>query len=145
MHALQAGQLAILWRTDTMKRVAAGSGDPHLPDYVWQCQLDHNGKTRKFLDTAWGEDYAIGKYYNNELQTIRDLRNENIELRNRKKKMTTKQQAVFMTEHETFFRYPPITVVLHRMHTGAAFKPLLRRWLNACASMTYECLRQHPP
>lgn len=82
-----------------MERVSpsCSPSDPHAPDYVWQ---RHDAQGGELLEAAWGKPASMAEAYGKELEAIKALRGEK-------------------SEYRTFFRYPPVTVVLRRKHTGA--------------------------
>lgn len=99
---LQAGQHVILWHRASMVRVDEGK-DEHQPDYEWLCKGADGGV--ELLDKVWGAGRwsRTKKPYNEELKLI------------------GVERRLEPGKEVEFFRYPPITVVLRRVHTSTLY------------------------
>ncbi|KAG2454188.1 hypothetical protein HYH02_001223 [Chlamydomonas schloesseri] len=106
---VRAGEQVVLWNRRTMARVAgdAGGGEP---DYVW---------TRKrgsvpYLEAAWGgvgldDAPPHSQAYGTALEDMKPYA-----ARQRQERVGGQATSSRLADYDTFFRYPPITVVLQR-------------------------------
>ncbi|KAG2498699.1 hypothetical protein HYH03_003439 [Edaphochlamys debaryana] len=115
---VRAGQLMILWNRHTMERIATGKGATQ-PDLVWSPEDPQGGGDSQPppLEAAWGE----GTEFSNAFQETFEAIGAAVGFY-RGTTDTAKDKDLRQTHSDqSFFCYPPITVVLRHKETRTAY------------------------